>query len=1161
MSAKNVKKFERGSLSSGSAENLSAKRPRSAKANRPSSVDGSKYSARSIASLDSDMSDFLSVTGTSKVPQKSGQHKRSGSAGFVKSQHNEVHVSGSDSDSARTSSSSGARRKTTNTNKTATTRFSEDHIPLIMSQAKARAKPKLATTFQRHNNAAKASPSALPDRPPTTSQNNLEPDEVDEWWLSVADPAPVPPLFLQSPTEVNKEHNWWPGTNKTTNHMDEDFLQNDVDNLPSGTNGFDQNDSDFRMLEGNSRIKPDKSTTGREGIPKLFLGDIVEPDEVDIRRKKAAVSIQRWFRGWRSRKQLSGQNAVKQLLSQKKMEKEKQMFSDHTNLQTEEELRDQKDDEKRKRREEKARLARQAAIEELQKKREEKRHENQRKAEEELVFLQASGKVSKKKSMNSASKPKPKGKKSTGAGASSSAIKNNQPVNTANEMSSRPGTASSVGRKVDELFQESRESQASTAASAADEQAPGPLFSDRTDDTDKTITRSEVGGESKTTFDDLLDSLKQLEEEPANLLPMEPGNNSVAKFGGWGQDFESGEQGKSYLSYASLDQLNKAKLESQGQSAAALSAEKLRSILTFLDEVEKAEDDAVSEISQARDGAISRGLPSSSTSASVAVDRVKEEAALESAAAAATDVTTAMLAVKIELEEKKRTNDLLQRALNQQREFTLRQAKEMEKDAKQRLTIQRQEYEAAIQRHLSFIDQLIDDKKVLGERCEEVVNKLKSTDKKYGDKIKQMDDNQQVELKKQKEVILAAEKLRREKWINDKTQQIKEVTVKGLEPDIQKLIAKHKAEVKRFKSTQQAELLEADERAGRRYIQQIEELRDQLEREKENACSRERELSQQRYEKQLEQEEQAYQQQRRRLYSEVQEEKERVALQAQKQRQELDEARGALEESHKKSILEMQTSHQRTNDDLERKHQLEMNELKERLEIEKQGWIENYMKKQDAMLMTKERELKEAVRDGRDREIEMVISRLEEETSLAREECERAAENRIKRVRDKYESELKELEASERNMQEKYNSMKARLSEVDGENARLKSVLKQKDNEVEGIDKVAKRLQEERGKVADIIRQEFADRLVTTDEDNKRLKTEQSEMKARHRLEIERVTREKEHEMDEVHKRVKQAIAKKEETMKTLREQHQAAMKRAEHLEFLLQEQRKKLLS
>ena len=56
--------------------------------------------------------------------------------------------------------------------------------------------------------------------------------------------------------------------------------------------------------------------------------------------------------------------------------------------------------------------------------------------------------------------------------------------------------------------------------------------------------------------------------------------------------------------------------------------------------------------------------------------------------------------------------------------------------------------------------------------------------------------------------------------------------------------------------------------------------------------------------------------------------------------------------------------------------------------------------------------------------------------------------------------------------------LQARLSEVEGENARLKSMLKQKDEEVEGIDKVAKRLQEERGKVADIIRQEFADRFV-----------------------------------------------------------------------------------
>ena len=46
-----------------------------------------------------------------------GPFFKGGSAGIVKSQHNDVHMSGSDTDSARTSSSSGARRKTTNTHR------------------------------------------------------------------------------------------------------------------------------------------------------------------------------------------------------------------------------------------------------------------------------------------------------------------------------------------------------------------------------------------------------------------------------------------------------------------------------------------------------------------------------------------------------------------------------------------------------------------------------------------------------------------------------------------------------------------------------------------------------------------------------------------------------------------------------------------------------------------------------------------------------------------------------------------------------------------------------------------------------------------------------------------------------------------------------------
>ena len=46
--------------------------------------------------------------------------------------------------------------------------------------------------------------------------------------------------------------------------------------------------------------------------------------------------------------------------------------------------------------------------------------------------------------------------------------------------------------------------------------------------------------------------------------------------------------------------------------------------------------------------------------------------------------------------------------------------------------------------------------------------------------------------------------------------------------------------------------------------------------------------------------------------------------------------------------------------------------------------------------MGRQRELQEQLRQQRDKEIEMVISRLEEESTAAREECDRNAEARIK---------------------------------------------------------------------------------------------------------------------------------------------------------------------
>lgn len=62
-------------------------------------------------------------------------------------------------------------------------------------------------------------------------------------------------------------------------------------------------------------------------------------------------------------------------------------------------------------------------------------------------------------------------------------------------------------------------------------------------------------------------------------------------------------------------------------------------------------------------------------------------------------------------------------------------------------------------------------------------------------------------------------------------------------------------------------------------------------------------------------------------------------------------------------------------------------------------------------------------------------------------------------------------------------------------------------------------LTQERGSLAEVIRQEFTDRLVVMEEENKRLKAEMAEMRTRQRLELDRLVQEKDKELEEVHRR------------------------------------------
>ncbi|XP_063265593.1 centrosomal protein of 131 kDa isoform X2 [Prinia subflava] len=817
----------------------------------------------------------------------------------------------------------------------------------------------------------------------------------------------------------------------------------------------------------------------------------------------AAVTIQRWYRR-HSQRHRTAAAALGRLMAAKREERQQRMGEGNIL-----DLQERKDEERRKIREEKARLARHAAIQELQQKRAQKASETKRSAEE-LVLVKESRRVPKKK-----------------PGAKPASARNASPAGSLTKANNAEANSPLAAGELE----------GSALGALGSVPSPDPGAEDKLQDVSSRGTGNEdletavtAGSRapSKVTLNELLDTLRLLEEEP-ELLP--PPKLLRKDRHAW-MDREPSSNSLTADNLEKFGKLNHP--PGVPEDGALLSEAKLQSIISFLDEMEKSEQER----------------PRSAASATQREGFLLEEelAHVEQVSAVATEVTSSMMRLKLEVEEKKRAISLLQTALTQQRELTDRHVKQTEQELSHQLRLQREQYEAAIQRHLAFIDQLLDDKKVLSEKCEAVVAELKQVDQKYGQKITQMQEQHELvwrtlgpfceEIKKLKELMSATEKVRREKWIEEKTKKIKEITVKGLEPEIQKLLAKHREDIRQLKLLHEAELLRSDERAAQRYGRQAQELRGLLERQRDEQSQRERERARQRCEQQLEQEEQALELQRRRLYAEVAEEKERLSQQAARQRAEAEELRRQLEANSSALTRALRDEYAKEKEDQERRHQAELKVLKDQLELEKQAWEANYVKKEEAWLLSRERELREEMRKERDKEIELVIQRLEADTSLAKEECERAAENRIKRIRDKYEVELQELERSERKLQERCNELKGRLAELEGDSMRLQGLLKHKEQELEEI------------------RKEFADRLVGTEEENARLKAEMAELRARQHLELDRLGREKDRELEEVHRRVKAAVLRKEESMSSLRKQYEAAVQRANLLESLLEQQR-----
>ncbi len=118
----------------------------------------------------------------------------------------------------------------------------------------------------------------------------------------------------------------------------------------------------------------------------------------------------------------------------------------------------------------------------------------------------------------------------------------------------------------------------------------------------------------------------------------------------------------------------------------------------------------------------------------------------------------------------------MKEALDQQQKATANVERTLRKETEDRLARQKAEFEATVRRHQNFVDQLIEDKRGLSERLDLANLDLKNAERRHQESARNAEQRHAAELKRVKALNETANKVRQEKWVDEKTKRIKEQT-------------------------------------------------------------------------------------------------------------------------------------------------------------------------------------------------------------------------------------------------------------------------------------------------------------------------------------------------------------------------------------------------
>mmetsp|Transcript_3089 Transcript_3089/g.7160 ORF Transcript_3089/g.7160 Transcript_3089/m.7160 type:complete len:810 (-) Transcript_3089:295-2724(-) len=197
--------------------------------------------------------------------------------------------------------------------------------------------------------------------------------------------------------------------------------------------------------------------------------------------------------------------------------------------------------------------------------------------------------------------------------------------------------------------------------------------------------------------------------------------------------------------------------------------------------------------------------------------------------------------LEMELQDKRAIVQSLREALQRQRREAEQAQADMRKDHELKLAAQKREGEEQAERQLALCDRLLKEKTEMTKRISGLAEELKAAERKFSKKIEEMAEDHTKDVARQKQNWATGERLRREGWEKDKTREIKEVTIKGLEPEIERILSAHRTEKKRMEDRFEVEKQELQTDLEQRHERRLAEVREAGRREQDRVTEKERE--------------------------------------------------------------------------------------------------------------------------------------------------------------------------------------------------------------------------------------------------------------------------------------------------------------------------------